>query len=282
MDTRDQTGEPEHSSNEKMTEKELVREVLKLVAEGKMPTIEEIEQAAREAVSEVMAETSSPGQGLGTAAPWTCPICGSSCENTDACEHLALQRFDDSDECTTRGVFYSDSGQVDYIFDNLYEEVLHFSMVWLSATGKMRGVVERAGETMTPLKSLLQTLQTISVEDTENEYFEDIVPGAYYDTLKMWFNELFTSVWKRQPTSVAAGNYVITNSPGMSWSGTHYWSEDGAGCLPTICNEIELVAAEVHKLVQAARDELASCAGTRSSLDKAEAWITTYRRFQSE
>ena len=220
--------------------------------------------------------------------PWTCPICGCSCENSLGCEHLALVRYDDgdSDPCDARGVLCSSSEEVTYAFDDLYEAVLHFSMIWLAGTDDVRKILDKQlkrlpGE-MARLSSVIRALRDESIEDIENEDFEAIVPWLYYVELTVWFEELFTCEWNRQPTSIATDDYVISHSPGLSWSGTHYWATNGERCLPSICKVILAVAADFRKATQGLLKQLASLAGARCSIDKAEAWIRFYRKLRHD
>ena len=217
-------------------------------------------------------------------ADWTCPICGVSCYGTGGCEHHALHRYDDGDgdAIGARGPFSSDSVEVTTAFDELYEAVLYHSMIWLAGSNEVRmllnqqvdlldGEVSKLGWVTAPLKA-------VSIDGSENQDFEDLLPSDFYSRLTSWFRDMFTLIWRRQPTSVLDNDYLITHSPGLSWSGTHYWATTGKGCLPAICSEIAAITAEVRKVSELARDRLEKTTTAQTTIEKVDAWLEYYRR----
>ncbi|HBJ34911.1 MAG TPA: hypothetical protein DDZ51_09145 [Planctomycetaceae bacterium] len=215
--------------------------------------------------------------------PSICPICGVDGATYGCCEHLALVRFDDSDcDCTlAKGVFYSSNDDVRFAFDELYETVLHLAMIWLAGGKNARKSIEKQLKQLTSgcdhLRLVMQSLSDKRINSLDEEDFESIVSTEFYGRLSDWFKRLFNSAWERQVTSLPADDYLILHSPGLSWSGTYYWSTNGKSCLVDICKEITDFAGAIREVTQAVLMGLAGEPKASATIKKVEAWIEHYR-----
>ncbi len=78
-------------------------------------------------------------------------------------------------------------------------------------------------------------------------------------------------------TSLVAKDYLITHSPGLSWTGTNYWATDAIRCRAKICEEVAVLTTGICEVTQLANERIESQPDGPPSIAKAEAWIRFYR-----
>jgi hypothetical protein len=154
-------------------------------------------------------------------------------------------------------------------------------MIWLAGGKHARKSIEKQLTQLTngrdQLRLVMQSLNDKRINSLDEKDFELIVSTEFYGRLSDWLKQLFNSAWERQATSLSADDYLISHSPGLSWSGTYYWSTNGKSCLVDLCKEITVFAEAIREVTQTVLMGLAREPKAFATTKKVEAWIEYYR-----
>lgn len=163
-----------------------------------------------------------------------CPICGRD-QNEGLCDHHVASLSDDSDGFDVEVPIYfgwdSPTDDHDEMVAAIHGYLIRLKdlVVAVSATDPQTKakIIARCQDLPEDDKHI--SLEAFRVLDAFTDYpddRQDEIVDALQGVCKTAFEIFYIKANERD----LAMGYEIIHSPGLTWTGTNYWAEDGAGC----------------------------------------------------
>jgi hypothetical protein len=165
---------------------------------------------------------------------YECPICGKD-QNEGFCEHFVATLCDDGDGFDVEMPIYFgwDSVSVDHdrMTDSIFKYLLRLKELFIAVAeaGHHANTKVRARCAELPSDESRIVLSSLKVLDAFRDnpgYEHEDVVWELNETCKHAFNAFYIKANGKSQEE----HYEIAHSPGLSWSGTNYWSADGKIC----------------------------------------------------